>query len=324
MLAQDVDPFFAMHFQTMLDPSRAGSDQAFSCAFMHRDQWSGLDGPYRTNGLVLEHAIGMGSGPRKAWLGLGATFTDDRMGGRLFRNQQLGFAPSVHLPVSKRDHLSFGLGFTLDQFTSGVLTGSWAGQYDGMRFIAGAPSGESFDRIEQFTTGFCTGVSFTRMTEPDLLHQEERPAWVIGIAVAHLAPNTLQQAPLELYASTARYTAYVLKSIPLSIWPQGTLQAEMVAHAQGPHTTARINLTLGREVFRAQRISETSATTGFRIGVGYRYQDALLVNAAFERLGVKVGFAYGWSIGRADRAINGPRTSEIFIGLKIHRRKLAR
>ena len=88
---------------------------------------------------------------------------------------------------------------------------------------------------------------------------------------------------------------------------------------QGPFRTARLNLYAGKHFSNSLLADHGAASVGFKAGIGYHFQNALVVNAALDRGRATLGMAYGLPSFNRDERISGRRTFELLLQLRFAR-----
>ena len=138
-----------------------------------------------------------------------------------------------------------------------------------------------------------------------------------GIAADHLGRLRLSEGGTLPQEAPIRLSGYVLGELPYAPWDDGFFAAELIAHAQGPFRTGRFNVYAGKHLLNRVRQENGPAQIGFKAGLGYRLQDALLVNAAIDLRKATIGLAYGWSVFNRNPMAAGRRTFELFVQMRI-------
>ncbi|WP_296618671.1 type IX secretion system membrane protein PorP/SprF [Marivirga sp.] len=90
-----------MYDGSLINPAYAGADEALSISFLHRDQWSGLEGAPQSQTFSVHSPF---KNPR---LGTGVFVHRESIG--VHQNVQLATNLAYHLPLGKQRYLSFGL-----------------------------------------------------------------------------------------------------------------------------------------------------------------------------------------------------------------------
>ena len=318
--SQDPDLFFATRAASLIDPSRTGAASGTQLSFIDRTQWQRLDRPFRTQLLALEHGS-RGRSEHSLRPGFGLFLLNDKAGPLGYRRTAIAPRSAIHLPVSANGTLSFGMSAELDQWILGDVQGQWASQYDGGQYDPGIAAGENFQAGTMTTLGLGTGLSYSAMTEAGPQKRSRTPWLVIGASAARLAQIQLGSSANGLAMPTVRYSAHAAVSAPVASRLFERIFFESVYHRMEPHTTLRVNLAVGNPPFQGARISDRTRSVGYRFGIGYRYRDAILVNASLELLGLSVGLAYGWAPYTEDRLVAGARTAELFLQYRLNGRR---
>lgn len=315
--AQDADPFFAGNAPLVMDASRTGFDPGARISFIHRDQWLQLPGTWRNEQLAAEWCARNHRRQVRSWLGLGMMAGRDHQGAQEFENSFAGFSSAMHLRAGSRSYLSAGINLRWVNSTVGDVDGTWGSQYDGMRYDPGLASGESWTNGNHAWAEAGAGLSFTLKAEEESRLRREPNVLVAGISADHLGHLRLRDDGPPLTAAPVCFTAYAMGKLPDVGWDNGFLSAELITRMQGPIQTGRLNLYVGKDQLNRVRQKGGPALLGFKTGVGYRWQDALLVNAALDWGNATFGMAYGWSLFGTNKMTAGRRTFEFMLQVRL-------
>lgn len=313
--AQDTDPFFAGRSPLILDPSRAGFSPGAQVSFIHQDQFLQLPGAWRSDLLTIDVCARNTKKAVRSWLGVGLSIARDLQGLVGTRNTSMGVMPAIHLRSGRRSFLSAGIELRGLHQVMGDANGAWGSQYDGKRHDAGIDSGERWMGTTQAWLGTRAGISWTLKNDLESPRRRERDLLVVGVSADHLGRIQLSDGGMPTTDIPLRSTAYVLGEAPHEIWDNGFFAAEIIGHAQGPFRTARVNVYAGKHLLNRTG-TPGQPLIGFKAGIGYRVQDALLVTAAIDVGRGTLGMAYGWAFIHRDGQASGPRTFEVLLQLR--------
>jgi hypothetical protein len=311
--AQDSDPFFAGRAPLLLDPSRAGFSPGVSASFIHQDQWLQFPGAWRSDVLSAEFCARNTRKSVDAWFGVGFLAALDRQGMVGSRLSSVGLAPAMHLRAGQRSYLSAGLEVRWANRVLGDGTGAWGSQYNGLRYDGSLASGEVWGSDAQSWVEARAGLSWTLKHDAESARRRERDILVLGVAADHLGMLLLQEGGVPPPIIPMRFTAYALAEIPHEIWDNGFFAGEVIGHVQGPFHTSRLNVYAGKHQLNSVRTEGGPMLIGFKAGLGYRLQDALLVNASIDVGKTTFGMAYGTSLINRNTLAAGRRTFELMV-----------
>jgi hypothetical protein len=223
----------------------------------------------------------------------------------------------MHLRAGQRSYLSSGMEvrWVNGAFNDGA--GEWGSQYDGIRYDASTTSGEQWNMSNTSWFEARVGLSWTVKQETERQRRRARDLLVVGVSADHLGRMIVHESGAPPPESPMRFTAYILGEAPHEIWDNGYFAGELIGHVQGPFYTARVNIFAGKHLLNTTRRPEGPALLGFKAGLGYRLQDALLVNAAIDVGKATFGVAYGWSVGNPNTMAAGRRTFELMLQLRM-------
>ena len=311
--AQDADLLFAGRSTLLLDPSRAGFQPGIGATLIHQDHWLQMPDGWRTDLLAVEWC---GRNSRKqvdSWFGLGIMAARDRHGNVGSRFSTAGLMPAMHLRSGHRSFLSAGLEVRWVNDLIGDGSGAWASQYDGSRYDASIISGEAWNTDAQTWIEARAGLSWTLKQNAESRLRRERDVLVIGIAADHLGQILLDDSSAPTSPVPMRFTAYALGEAPHEIWDNGFFAGELIGHLQGPFHSARFNIYAGKHLWNTSQEQGGPMPIGFKVGLGYRYQDALLVNAAIDIGNLTFGLGYGWAVINRNTMAAGRRSFEMMV-----------
>jgi len=314
--AQDIDPFFAGRSPLLLDPSRSGFAPGIQLTLLHQDQFLQFPGAWRSDMINAEWCARNKKKSVRSWLGVGLSAMRDQQGLTGSRLSSIGVMPAAHLRTGQRSFLSTGIEVRWVDHQLGDGTGAWGSQYNGTRYDAGLSSGEEWASATQSWVETRAGFSWTMKRDVESARRRERDLLVIGIAADHLGRLLLNDGGISTAPPAMRLTAYALGEVPHEIWDDGFFAGELIGHVQGPFHTGRVNIYAGKHILNRTRASSGPMLLGFKVGVGYRFQDAFLMNAAIDVGRATFGAAYGWSIINTDSYATGRRTFELMLQLR--------
>lgn len=315
--AQDADPFFAGRVPMVMDPSRVGFAPGGSVSLIHQDQWLQMPGNFRSSFLAAQWCARNNRKPVHSWLGLGTLVDHERQGADGLGGSSITFTPAIHLQAGPRSFLSFGFGLRWSDRTIGDASGAWASQYDGAQYRPERASGETFASGHRSWAESAAGLSFSLKEAKESRFRREPDVLVVGIAADHLGHLVLHEDGSPLAATPMRITAYAMGKLPMEIWENGFLSTELILNWQQPMATGRINVFAGKDLLNEVQSKEGPSALGFKAGLGYRWQDALLVNAALDWGRTTFGVAYGWSLFGKTPLTAGRRTFECVAQVRL-------
>lgn len=309
--AQDADPFFAGAGEVLLDPSRAGFAPGAGATVIHQDQWLQLPGAWRNDLLSVDFSARNTKKQVNSWLGLGVIAARERQGAGGARLTSMGLVSAVHLRTGPRSFLSSGMELSYVNGAFGEATGEWGSQYDGSRYDATIASGETWTTDVNTWMEARAGLSWTLKQEAESPRRRERDVVIVGVAADHLGRLLLREGSYAAPTAPMRLTAYGMVEVPHGAWENGYVAGELIAHYQGPFRTGRMAIHAGKHLLNT--VSSSTLRAGFKAGLAYRFQDALLVNAALDLGKASCGLAYGWAVLNGKTQAGGRRTFELMV-----------
>lgn len=315
--AQDADLFFAGRAPLLLDPSRTGFGPGGRISFIHQDQWMQMPGAWRGEQVTAEWCLRNTRKQVDSWLAAGLVAMRDRQAETGSNRSAIGFLPAIHLRAGERSFLSAGLELRWANGTIGDAGGAWGRQYQDGAYRPELPSGESWATGRRSWLEARAGLSFTLKNEAESRFRRERNILVAGIAADHLGRLMTGEGGAPTEVIPMRLTAHALAELPHEIWANGLFAVELIGQLQGPFRTARLNLYAGKHFSNSVLADHGPAPLGFKAGIGYQLQNALVVNAALDWGRATLGMAYGLSLFNTDRQTSGRRTFELMLQVRL-------
>lgn len=315
--AQDADRLFAGYAPLLMDPSRTGFDPGGRITLLHQDQWVQMPGAWRNEVLAAEWNLENRHKEVRSWPGLGLIAARDKQLEGAQRIASVGLASAVHLRTGRRSFLSAGLEMKWTNRAMGLEDGEWGSQYNGQRYDAALPSGENWAAGNQAWLGTRAGMSVTLKQQEESRFRRERNLLVAGVAADHLGKFALRREGQPLPEVPVRFTAYVLLELPFFAWDNGFLAGDVRAQLQGPFNTGRANIYVGKHVLNTKRAADSPPLLGFKAGIGYQYNNAVLANASVDWGPATFAMAYGWAFFGPDVLLAGRRTFELLVQFRM-------
>ena len=315
--AQDGDPWLATCAPMQFDPSRTGWDPGGRVSILHGVQWIGTPARWRSDALLAELCMRNTKRVVGSWFSAGLAADQDRMPSESNRLSSVSISPAVHLRSGKQSYLSVGIGVRWSSGTSGNDQGTWASQYVDGQYSSALPSGEPVEPRSAQWAEVRAGMSWSLKGDGESPRRRTRDRLIAGIAADHLGRTTIREEGPGLGATPVRFTGYVLGELPHPWWENGFFSAEVISHAQGTFSTARASLYLGKHTLNVPRNEGAPAPSGFKVGVGYRLNDALLTSVQVERGAFTFGSAMGWALAGGDGLAKGRRTVEALVQVRF-------
>jgi hypothetical protein len=312
--AQDPDHFLATGL--LLNPATSGFAPGGRVLLLHQDPWLQSPGTWPNDALAAEWSLRNSRKQVDSWMGLGLIAARAWPGAEGARIASVGLVPAVHLRSGPRSWFSSGLELRWANGQFGEAEGSWASQYTDGAYHAALPSGEAWTASSASWLEARAGLCWTLKQEAESRFRRQRDVLVAGVAVDHPGRLLLHQEGSLPEPAPMRFTAHVLAEWPLAGWENGFLSGECVGQAQGPFRTARLGLFAGKHLLNRAPTSGGPPPVGFKAGVGYRWNDALLASACVDIGQVGIGMAYGWGISGRDAAVAGARSVELLLQLR--------
>lgn len=268
---------------------------------LYRNQWSGgINNGYSTPILYADFNIG---GFRKQdWIGIGATFYQDRAGTAQLTNTLGGLAVAYHVGIAKTSNLSFGVQAS---FVQRRIQGSSLVTEERLLTGRTADIGNIVDNGVTYPD-FNLGVAYTTKVG-------KRDKLTMGLAFDHLT-----SPKYNLISST-------VSTLPSRITVHGEYEAALTKYL------SVVPGIIFRTAGGAQELAvnavgvlgiDSKRNINLRAGAGYRLGDAGFALAGLDFGSFRAGFAYDFTVSklRTDTRIqDGMEFAVMYIG-KIYRK----
>lgn len=156
---------------THIDPSLAAAGSDRRLVLVHRDQRVPGGEPFRTTGLAFDACLNPINKERRSQngrIGAGLSVVNDRSGTPAFRTTDVQANLAYQLFIDGYSSIGAGIQAGSRLLSADPQAGSWASQYDGMRYDAALPHGEPIgtNAIARPDVGLGMNYQFRRMPDP--------------------------------------------------------------------------------------------------------------------------------------------------------------
>lgn len=271
----------------LVNPAAAGSYQGdYRGNLNYKSQWSSVTNPYTTMAASFDMpALRNFNGYKLT--GLGIHILRDKAGKSGYGFTQANLNISQSIAVTKFNELSLGLSFGYGQVGANLSGLRWDNQYNGTEYDASLPTGEGFYFPTSNYFDISAGLLY-RFFTTDLDETQ------IGISASHL--NRPWQATLsDVNDDVLRLKIIVhgKSELPIGQTDGTYLIPAFYVATQSASTEVLAGATVKTSLGMKSLYTGYQSNSYVYIGGFYRYQDALIISAAYEwQSMLKLGISY--------------------------------
>lgn len=272
-----------------LNPAMVAGTNDVDVGVIYRTQYTGVDNPYNTFGAFADASIKKKRG-KNSYFGLGLGFVQDNNQNLKYKSSLAALSLSYHLRITRNNMISVGFQPFFFQKSMNYAGLKWGNQFDGYSYNSSLPTGEAGTYSQQSRIDGSVGFNyqFSKGVHSSIVERAQK--FQIGVAMFHLpfvkySFYGSQETIYSRYSLNASYS-YKPTGSRMSINPVVFFQK------QGPSNEIMFGCNT---LFILQ---EASAQTSFvkssslTVGVLYRVQDAIIINAGVNFENFCFSFAY--------------------------------
>lgn len=289
-LAQDVH--FSQFTETpqLLNPGATGVYNGYMRGIInYKNQWSAMGKAFNTMAASFDIPM-FDYNERKAHLGAGINFFNDRAGDAALGITQVNLCVAGILPVAKESKLSMGISVGGAQRKANLSALTWGNQYDGTTFDPNINSNEATSLNSNMYLDLAAGIYYEYFSGKATLDRNEQKRFAIGAAYYHI------NRPTEKYLNMSErlYGRMVVtmnghfdkKGSKISILPSA------MYFQQGPSSEITIGCAVRYRIKNGTKITGFYSESGLALGVHYRFNDAIIPEVKYEMQNFSVGISY--------------------------------
>jgi type IX secretion system PorP/SprF family membrane protein len=300
--AQDVH--FSQFNETpqLLNPATTGVYNGYIRGIVnYRNQWSAMGNAYTTMAASVDVPM-FDYNARKAHLGLGINFFNDKAGDASFGLSQANICIAGILPVSRESKFSLGIQIGGAQHKANMQALSWGSQYDGTGFDPTMSSNETATMNSFMYADIGAGLFYEFFSGKATLDRNEEKRFGIGASYFHINRPTQKYFTVseKLYSKlVVNVNGYFDKTgTRLSVIPSA------IYFMQGPSSELTFGCALRYRLRNGTKITGFYSETGLALGLHYRLGDAIIPSLNFEIQNFSIGLAYDLNVSSYKAASN--------------------
>jgi type IX secretion system PorP/SprF family membrane protein len=300
--AQDVH--FSQFNETpqLLNPATTGVYNGYiRGALNYRNQWTAMGSPYTTMAASVDVPM-FDYNERKAHLGVGLNFFNDKAGDAGFGLTQVNLCVAGIIPVSRGSKLALGVTIGAAQHKANLNALTWESQYDGSGFDPTLYNNETAGVNSFMYADIGAGIFYEYFSGKATLDRNEQKRFGIGAAYFHI------NRPTQTYFSVTEkmYSKLVVNmngffdktGTRLSVLPSA------IYFLQGPNSELTLGCALRYRIRNGTKITGFYSETGLALGLHYRLKDAIIPSLMFEIQNFGLGLSYDLNVSSYKEASN--------------------
>lgn len=300
IFAQDIH--FSQFNETpqLLNPATTGVYNGYIRGIVnYKNQWTSMGNAFNTMAASVDIPV-FDYNERKAHLGVGFNFFNDKAGDASFGMTQVNLCVAGVLPVSRESKLSMGVSIGGAQHKANLSALSWGNQYNGDRFDPLINSNEATPINSFMYADLGAGIFYEYFSGKATLDRNEQKRFGIGAAYFHI------NRPTQKYFSvTEKMYSKLVVNINGFFDKTGTKVSFLpsaIFFLQGPN----MEITGGGAIryrFRdGTKITGFISETALTIGMHYRVGDAFIPSLSFEMMNLHLGVSYDLNVSSYKKA----------------------
>jgi len=293
-----------------LNPANAGVQYDLRATANYRLQWRSVTTPFRTITAGVDGRV-LSQGKTGSSLGAGLLIYTDVGGDGSLTTNQVNLCVSGKVTLANKQILSAGIYGGVVQRRIGTDNLTWGNQYNGTKFDANLPTGETFSG-ENFLNGdFGTGVQWSYGQGQRTLSSNDQFGAQAGISVFHVnSPRTgfYQVVDKRSLRYVFHFTgSYGIKNTNMQISPL------FLYEMQGPARMIYAGTFIKYKLQESSKYTNYLLARAISLGGFFRSRDAAVVVAQCELDQIAFGVSYDVNVSSLAKVSTGRGGFEIYI-----------
>jgi type IX secretion system PorP/SprF family membrane protein len=308
--AQDIH--FSQFNETpqLLNPGATGVYNGYVRAIVnYKNQWTAMGKSFNTEAASVDIPL-FDYNERKAHLGLGINFFNDKAGDSQFGLTQGNFCAAGIIPMDRTSSISLGVSIGAAQHKANLSSLSWGNQYNGTGFDPSLNSNETTPVNSFFYVDLGAGLYYEYFSGKTTLDRNEAKRLSIGAAYYHI-----NQPEQKYFSVSEKLYGKIVATINGHFDKTGTklsVRPSAMYVMQGPSTEITVGCALRYRIKNGTKITGFINETGLSVGVHYRFNDAVIPQVYFELGDLGFGVSYDLNVSTykaASKLQGGPEIS---------------
>lgn len=282
----------------LVNPALAGATSDLQLSLLHRDQRVPGFEPFRTTAVAFEACLNPITRERRTQhgrSGMGISVVNDRSGTPVFRTTDIQVSLAYQLFIDGYSGVGAGIQAGLRQQVFDPLSGTWASQYNGMRYDPTLSNGEGIGSESIMRPDVGAGMYYTFRRMPQPRKHSTTLQLQAGAAVFHAAKPDLSVFDRQRDRLYRRWAFYVQGEVGSGRY---FLEPAAYVHLQGPSQQVLAGLNLRRRIGDTGGSFGADESSSIALGLFSRNGSALVATVDVRWGNYGSGFGY-------DLALNG-------------------
>lgn len=309
--AQDIHHSMFNETPVLLNPARAGVPFNTRIILNYKSQWASVADPYKTIAFSSDMAV-FKKKQKKAYMGIGLTFYNDKAGDVNMKTTQVGLSISGVLQADNYNRISAGLMTGFVQRGIGTGNQQWGEQYVAGSFNSGNPTGETNTLTPHNFLDLGAGVNWYYGKGEKYMTANDGVKINVGVAVFH--PN----GPKYSYYGDATEKLY--PKLVVHGWSSiGTgnsnlcIEPSFVYFRQGSQQELTPGVNFKYIMTEGSKYTGRKKASAFSLGAYLRAKDALIATTMFEFASYACGFSYDVNVSSLKSVSQARGGFEVFL-----------
>lgn len=313
-IAQDVH--FSQYNETpqLLNPGATGVYSGYIRAIInYKNQWAAMGNAFRTSAASVDMPL-FDKKEKKAHLGAGINFFNDKAGDSHFGLGQTNLCLSAILPVSKEDKFSMGISVGAAQHKAALNGLTWGNQYNGDGFDHAIDNNEPNYNANFMYLDLGAGLYYEHSNGKVKFTRNEKRKIAFGVSYFHM------NRPVQKYLNTSEklYGKLVVNmnghldkpGTPIAFLPS------FIFFMQGKAMEATGGCAIRYRFKDETKITGFTTETALGLGLYYRYKDAIIPSLFFTFSDFSFGISYDVNVSSYKEASR--KKGGVEVSLKYH------
>ncbi len=293
-VAQDIH--FSQFTETpqLLNPGATGVYNGYMRAIVnYKNQWTAMGKAFNTEAASFDIPM-FDYNQRKAHLGAGINFFNDKAGDAKFGLTQVNLCVAGIIPVSMLSTFSMGVSIGGAQHKADMNSLVWGNQFNGETFDPSINSNEGTPVNSFVYADIGAGLYYEYNSGKATIERNEAKRFGIGVAYYHI------NRPTQKYFSvTQKLDAKLVATMSGSFDKTGTkfsIMPSAMFAMQGKSMEITAGCAVRYRIKNGTKITGFYSESGIAIGINYRYKDAVIPQVFYEVKDFGIGISYDLNI----------------------------
>jgi type IX secretion system PorP/SprF family membrane protein len=262
-----------------LNPAMVAGTNDVDAGVIYRTQYTGLSNPYNTFGAFADAAIKKKRG-KNSYFGLGVGFVQDNNANVQYKSSLAALSLSYHIRITRNNMVSVGFQPFFFQKSINYAGLKWGNQFDGYSYNSSLATGEPGTYSQQSKVDGSIGFNyqFSKGVHSSIVERAQKLQ--IGFAMFHLpiVHYSFYGSPETIYSRYSVNASYTYKPAGSRV----SINPVVFFQKQGPADEFIFGCNTLFILQEAPASTSFSKSSSLTLGVLYRLQDAIIINAGLN------------------------------------------